>query len=373
MKVLILSADAGKTANSAAEAVSEQLARMNHEADLIDALIMVPENGDILSHWSTSRAYHNLSRRAGRSYLSEERHAARTLYKLCALGADALHSALEQGQYQAVLCVHVFSCMMMTAVRKKYGKTPSFYFIATDYACAPGVSELNADGYFIPHRMLFADFIRCGFPADKLYATGIPVRPRFYAAGPEKAELRRELQLPKEGRMVLLRAGNLQGKHTARRVLSLLRALPKDVFLVAHCGKNEKLLHQLQAAPRDRLIARGFHAEPEKYLFAADLCVARPRGVACAETLVCGLPLVLFRETRGVEAKSFEFLLHCGVAEGSWSWRDVIQSTVLLLTDAASRERLAEATRAFLPANAAEQICKIIGRIKPAASGGTPS
>ena len=366
MKVLILSADVGKTANSAAEAIAEQLAKMNFASDLIDALIMVPENGDMLAHWSHSRAYLNLSRRAGQSYLSEERHAAHALYRLCALGADALHIALEQGQYDAVICVHVFSCMMMTAVRRKYGSTPPFFFVATDYACAPGVSELNANGYFIPHRMLFADFIRCGFPADKLYATGIPVRPRFYALRPDKETLRHELHLPEKGRIVLFRAGNLYHKHIGHRALSLLRALPENVSLVVLCGKNEKLLHQLQDAGNDRLIARDFHVDPEKYLFASDLCITRPRAVFCAETLVCGIPLVLYRETRGVEAKNFEFLIRSGVAEGSWSWRDVIQSTVLLLTDEPSRERQAEAVRAFLPANPVEQLCKIISRAKPA-------
>lgn len=373
MKVLILSAETGKTANSAAEAIAEQLTKMNFENELLDSLIMVPESGDTLAHWSSSRINLNLSRRMGRSYLSEERHAARTLYHLCSLGADALHSVLEQGHYDAVLCVHVFSCMMMTAVRRKYGATPPFYFIATDYACAPGVSELDANGYFIPHRMLFADFIRCGFPADKLYATGIPVRPRFYAAHPDRMALRRELELPESGKIVLLRAGNLQHKHTARRALSLLRALPKDASLVVLCGKNEKLLHKLEAASRDRLFPRGFDVDPEKYLFASDLCIARPRAVFCAETLVCGIPLVLYRENRGVEAKSFDFLIRSGVSEGSWGWRDVIQATNLLLTNETSRNRLFEAVRSFLPANpAAEQICKIISRAKTssAISGG---
>ena len=364
MKILVLSADAGKTANSAADAITEQLAKMNLESDLIDSLIMVPEKSELLSHWTNSRAYQNLSRRAGNSYLSEERHAAHALYRLCALGADALHAVLEQGNYDAVLCVHVFSCMMMTAARKKYGSTPPFYFVATDYACSIGVSEIKADGYFIPHRMLFADFIRCGFPADKLYATGIPVLPRFYATHPEKSELRRELHLPEEGRIVLLRAGNLLRRHTARHALALLRELPEDVSLIVHCGKNEKLLHQFQNNPHERLFARGFSVSPEKYLFASDLCIARPRGVACAEALVCKLPLVLYRETRGVDAKNFEFLIHCGVAEGSWSWKDVIQSTVLLLENESSRKRLAEATSSFLPANSAEQICKIVSRLK---------
>ncbi len=373
MKVLILSADAGKTANSAAEAVLEQLTKMNHEADLIDSLIMVPEKGEKLSHWNTSRTYHNLSKKAGDSYITEERHAAHTLYKLCAMGADALHKALEQGQYQVVLCVHVFSCMMMTAVRRKYGNTPPFFFIATEYACEPGVSELEANGYFIPHRMLFADFIRCGFPADQLYATGIPVRPRFYSALRDRVALRRELGLPEEGRIVLLRAGNMYNKHTARRVYSLLRALPKDTSLIVLCGKNEKLLHQLKTAGKERLFPCGFHEEPEKYLLASDLCITRPRGVSCTEVLVCGVPLVLYREVRGMDAKNFEFLLDSGVAEGSWSWRDIIQSAVLLLGDEASRTRLSDATKPFLPANASEQICKIISRLKPTLTGGTSS
>lgn len=367
MRVLILSADAGKTANSAAAAVAEQLEKLNMESELLDALIMVPEKGEMLSRWSTSRISLNLSRRMGRSYLSEERHAAKTLYHHCALGADALHSALEQGNYDAVLCVHVFSCMMMTAVRRKYGATPPFYFLATDYACAPGVSELDANGYFIPHRMLFGDFIRCGFPADKLYATGIPVHSRFRSHRPERAALRRELGLPEDGRLVLLRAGNLQHKHTAHRIRSLLKALPKDVSLAVLCGKNEKLLRQLEAAPRPRLFARGFDVEPEKYLFASDLCVSRARAVSNTEALFCGIPLVLYRETRGMEAKNFEFLINSGVAQGSWSWRDVVQSVVQLLTNETIRTQMDEAVRAFLPANPAEQICKAIVKAKPAA------
>ena len=367
MKVLILSAETGKTANSAAAAVAEQLGKMNMESELLDALIMVPEKGETLARWNTSRISLNLSRRMGRSYLSEERHAAHTLYHLCSLGADALHSALEQGNYDAVLCVHVFSCMMMTAVRKKYGAVPPFYFLATDYACAPGVSELNANGYFIPHRMLFADFIRCGFPADKLYATGIPVHSRFRAPKPDRAALRRELDLPEEGRLVLLRAGNLQKKkQAAHRVRSLLKALPTDTSLVVLCGKDEKLLRQLEASPRPRLYARGFDVEPEKYLFASDLCVSRARAVANTEALVSGIPLVLYRETRGMEAKNFEFLIQSGVAEGSWSWREVVQSVVLLLTDEAACARLDEAVRTFLPANSAEQICKTIVKTKSA-------
>ena len=71
---------------------------------------------------------------------------------------------------------------------------------SSDVTWSDASSELDANGYFIPHRMLFADFIRCGFPADKLYATGIPVRPRFYAAHPDRMALRRELELPENGK-----------------------------------------------------------------------------------------------------------------------------------------------------------------------------
>lgn len=368
-KILILSADVGKSWRSTAEALAEQFAAMNVTADIADALTLVPQNSATLARWRKSYAYHNLSRREGTAYRSEALYAGKKLYRLCALGANALSEFLGKGEYDAVLCIHVFAGMMMTEVRKKTGAQIPFYFLATEYMGEPGIDEVRADKYLIPHRMLLGDFIRFDISADKLLAVGIPVSPRFFAEHADRATLRKELGLPEDGPLVLVRAGNFEHRKTASRILSLLSALPEDVSVAVLCGTNERLLHQLsRASGQGRLFPFGYDTSPEKLLYASDLCIGKPRGVATTETMSCGVPLVLFREVRGAESKNLEFLVHCGVADGSRSWREIIRIVLRLLSDETERETRSEAVRAFLPRNgAAEQICRIICRNKLAA------
>lgn len=69
--------------------------------------------------------------------------------------------------------------MMMTELRvSREINIPSF-FVATDYTCSPGVSEIVADRYFIPHEKLREEFASQGIPASRIVASGIPVREEF--------------------------------------------------------------------------------------------------------------------------------------------------------------------------------------------------
>ena len=362
-RILILSADTGKTSGSVAETLAGQLKKMNLPADVLDALIMVPENSDLLAHWGKSRFYHSVSRLLGRSYSREERHAAQVLYRRCALGAEALHAVLEKERYDAVICVHVFSCMMMTEIRRVYGNTPPFWFVATDYSCAVGIDLLEADGYFVPHRMLFGDFIRCGISADRLFATGIPLPERFRSPDDmEKGERKRALGLDPDSTLLVLRGGNMENSATGKRIGDLFASLPANAALAVLCGKNEKLRRQLMSLQSERLLLPGFEEDAARFLSVADLCIGRPRGLPCAEALACSLPLILYRELPGTEARNYDFLIRMGVATGSGSWREVTRLVGELLSNRSEKERLQSARERFLPAEPAEQICRAVCR-----------
>ena len=362
-KVLILSADTGKSYHSVTEALTEQLTRMNIPFDVMDALMMSPETGDALARWGKSYLYRRVSHLLGRGFSITESHAANRLYRLCSIGADTLHAAIASEDYAAVICPHVYSGMMMTEARRRYADTPPFYFVATDYACAIGLSELEADGYFVPHRMLFGDFIRCGIRADKLYACGIPTRACFSAPHPDKAELRQKLSLPTDSPVILLRAGNLIASvKTAQNILRFSQSLPQGTVLAILCGENEHLRTELSPYACDLFQILSFDVPVEEYLFAADLVIGKPRGVPVAEAMACGLPPVLLRELPGTEARNLAFLIEEDVAVGSSDWKELARNVRDLLENSDAREKLIKNIKRFTLPDAAEQICRIVCR-----------
>ena len=209
MRVLILSANTGGGHNSTARSVAEQLERMNAEYEIADTLAFISERVSGFISWGHSYVYRKLPKLFGIGYRFEEKHPVRFMYDQCARGAEALQKKLTDEHFDAVICVHVFSGLMMTEIRKRYNNRVPAYFVATDYTCSPGVSEMQLDGYFIPHRMLLGEFVRNGnVAADKLFATGIPVRRDFYEPH-DKKEARRALGLPEDGNVVLLSCGSM--------------------------------------------------------------------------------------------------------------------------------------------------------------------
>jgi len=360
MKMLILSANTGGGHNSTARALGEQLTKMNIEYEIADTLSFISEKVSDFISWGHSYVYRKLPRLFGIGYRFEEKHPPRFLYEQCARGAEALQAKLETEQFDAVICVHVFSGMMMAEVRKRYQNSVPLYFISTDYTCSPGVSEIHADGYFIPHRMLLGEFLRNGaISADKMFATGIPVGSVFYEVE-DRTEARRTLGLPEEGRIVLLSCGSMGAGKLEKSAMLLPKYLPEDATLVVLCGRNEKLYEQLRPYENDRLRCVGFTENIATYMSAADLYITKPGGLTTSEAIAKRLPMIFINAVPGCELRNFEFLISSGVATGAKKWKQVALLVQKAFHDPALLEQQVEVMKSFVPHNAAEQICRHI-------------
>ena len=357
MRVLILSANTGGGHNSTARALGEQLTKMNIEYDIADTLAFISEKVSDFISWGHSYVYRKFPRLFGMGYRYEEKHQPRFMYEQCARGADSLHAKLEEGHYNAVLCVHVFSGLMITEVRERYGNSIPAYFIATDYTCSPGVSDMKLDGYFIPHRMLLGEFIRNGVTADKLHATGIPVGSAFYEQD-DKGLARRSLKLPEDGKVVLLSCGSMGAGHLEKRALPLLHHLPQDAVLVVLCGKNERAYEELLPYASERMRVLSFTEYVAFYMAAADVYITKPGGLTTSEAIAKHLPMIFIDAVPGLETRNFDFLIRNGVATGAKSWRQVIGLVQKQLRDPSTFEQQIETMKQFNPHQAAEQICR---------------
>ncbi len=120
-------------------------------------------------------AYRHAPKLYGAGYRYEEKHPPVLLYEQCGKGCLPLWEALTEQGAQAVICVHVFPAMMMTELSGRGLYLPS-YFVATDYTCSPGVSELVVDGICIPPRCLRRSLPRRVCPRAGSIPRGSPSR-----------------------------------------------------------------------------------------------------------------------------------------------------------------------------------------------------
>ena len=356
MKILILSANTGGGHNSTALAIGEAVAKRGISYEIADTLAFISKKASDFISWGHSYVYRKLPHLFGIGYRYEERHSARFLYKQCAKGADALSESLRDGHFDAVVCTHVFSGLMMTEVRRKYQVSLPTYFIATDYTCSPGVSEMHLDGYFIPHRMLRAEFIRCGVPADRLHACGIPVRAEFYETD-DRVLIRRALKLPVNKKILLLACGSMGCGRLEKHALRLCGQLPEDTALVVLCGTNGQLYQRLLPHASERFRVLRFTERVEMYMAAADAYVTKPGGLTTTEAIAKRLPMLLVDAVPGLETRNFDFLIGRGVACGTKRWSEIPELADRLLWDEGLRQAQIKAMASFGGQTAAQDVC----------------
>ena len=292
----------------------------------------------------------------GLGYRFEEEHMPRFILSQCESYADEFCQAVQQVGCDAVINVHVFSALIMTAARRQFGLELPGYFVATDYTCSPGVAQADLDAYFIPHESLTAEFVQCGVPADRLVPTGIPVRPAFCTGVPQR-EARERLGLSAEGRLVLLACGSMGAGPMEELAQLLDQQLPAEDQLVVICGTNEKLERDLE---KDRLSdcvsIVGFTREMDLYMDTADLILTKAGGLSTTEALMKRLPMVYINAVPGCETRNLEFMVSHGYARTADTPEALTELVCSLLREpetlAAWRETLA---RAF-PTPAVEKI-----------------
>ena len=378
MRILILSGNTGEGHNSAARAMQEYFCARGCACRILDGLMFLSRTRNELICKSHVFLYRKLPKVYGMGYRLEEYQAQRQPYqkKLNAKAARMtrhslprrkrnLQTCLEEGGYDAVICVHVFAARLMSELRRSGAVHIPCFFLATDYTCSPGVNQLDMDAWLIPHPELIPEFVSYGIPREKLIPTGIPVREGFYRRRP-KAEARRELKLPEDGPIALLGCGSMGAASMGRKVLALVEALPKDALLVAICGNNRTLERNLRALIHTpRLQVLGFTDRMSDYMDAADLFITKPGGLSTTEAATKGVPLVLFNAVPGCETRNLEFLLSIGCAVAESGTLSLARCVKQMLEDPARCGELRERCEAEFNHSAAERIyetlCRTVG------------
>ena len=347
MKFLILTCNTGGGHHATAAAISEYFTAQGQECVTLDCLdFLSPAKAKLISEGHVL-LYRRAPKLFGIGYRFEENHMPKLILAQCESCADEFYEAVQKVGCDAVINVHVFSALIMSAAKRLYDLELPGYFVATDYTCSPGVGCSDQDVYFIPHKELTEEFVACGVPADRIVPTGIPVRPVFYETNLREAA-RRTLELPLTGKLVLLTCGSM-GAGPMEELAQLLDKLmsPED-HLAVICGSNEKLKKDLE---KDRLSGRvqivGFTREMDLYMDAADLILTKAGGLSTTEALMKRLPIVYVDAVPGCETRNLEFMVRHGFAQTADAPEDLSMLVCTLLHDpdrlAQQRSAIAEA------------------------------
>ncbi len=359
MRFLILSANTGGGHNAAAYAIQEELNRHGIESDVQDCLSFISEKTSDFISWGHSYLYKHLPRVFGRAYRLEEQRSSPFIYDSIALGATKYHAFIAKHDYQAVICVHVFSGALVTEEQRRFGKSLPHFFVATDYTCSPGAAEIEADAWLIPDEGLIGEFVLCGVPRDRIVATGIPIR-REFSDRLDKSEARRHLGLPIDGRIVLMCCGSIGCGKMDRIVPQFAAALPSDTTLVVICGNNDKLYEQLIEESMPRVAVVGFTDKIAHYMAAADVCLSKPGGLSTTELLASCAPSVLVLVVPGCESHNLAFVADKGLALGAEGWESAIVQALLLLDEEEKMDAIRRKLDAYGGGRGAENIVDFV-------------
>lgn len=362
MKVLMLSCNTGQGHNTAARAVMEELERRGVQCEMRDALAFAGE----LASKVVSNTYIKMATDApkvfGKLYQAGDAitnpYVKSPVYAANLTYAKRLGKFIRENGFDVVVTSHVFPAQALSHLSKHEHVDAKTYFIATDYTCHPFTDEVEADGYFIAHENLIAEYVMKGVPRNGLCPTGIPVSLRF-AEHIGREEARSALHIRNDARLFLVMTGSMGFGDVAPTVNALAQGMSERDLIYVMTGRNEELKAKIDAmnARDDRIFAVPFTKEVPLYMSAADVLLTKPGGLSTTEAAVLNIPMVLSAPIPGCETANAEFFRKNGLAVCVESGEAAGYAALWLARDEDKKKRMIEAQRRVINARAASDIC----------------
>lgn len=353
MRTLILTCNTGGGHNTCAAAIAQAYHRQGLVCDTADALQFTSLRLSRFLSWGHTTMYRRIPGLFRRGYRFAEQHPSvmsdgSPLPRLLSAGSRRLYEYIRQGQYDAVLCVHVFSAVLLQQALQDFPLTLRTGFVATDYTCSPGAAG-DLDYYFIPHRSLCGEFIAGGTAPERLVISGIPIDRRF------TADTQRPAAQP---RHLVMMCGSM-GCGPLEEMTKVFKVqMDASMELSIVCGTNEKLRQELKgiAAGDTRIHIYGFTDRMNNLMDSADLYLTKPGGLSITEAAAKRLPMVLIDAVAGCEKYNLDFFVESGGAATAEDPEELAELCMALLKDEHRLAAMAECLSGIVERNAAEVI-----------------
>lgn len=346
MRTLILSCNTGEGHNSCAKAIEEYYIKQGKVCRIEDGLQFISPSFSRFITWSDVSIYKHLPRLFSWGYSKTEKHTSvfhedSLVYRMIAAGTDKLYQYICDNKFDRVICTHIFTSLMVSAVIRKYKISLVTGFVATDYTCYPGVKDCCLDYYFIPSEALRGEYEEA-VTSNKIVPAGIPIRQMFFQRM-GKEEAKRQWGIPKEHKHLLIMCGSMGCGPIKKLSGSLSEKLKPDWDATIVCGTNHKLQEELEEIFQNNsnIHIHGYVRDMSSLLDSADLYLTKPGGLSVTEAALKGVPMVFVDAVAGCEEYNRIFFVKIGGAKSTAEVEELAENCIFLLESDDTRGEMA--------------------------------
>ncbi|HZG43355.1 MAG TPA: glycosyltransferase [Longimicrobium sp.] len=365
-RLLVVSVSTGTGHVRAAEAVCAAMARRHPSVEVkhVDLLELAPR-------WVKAfygKAFEKVATHAPSLWKEiyhatdgDEQDSARWAAAADRLVFREFRRVLHSGRWNACLSTHFLPCQLASGG----GEIPPISLVVTDFTLHRVWVQPRASRYFVATEDLVAQLARRA-PGVPAIATGIPVSPEVAATG-TREEARAALGVGTDRRMALIVGGGL-GIGVEEAAREALQAAPRDVQLVAVCGRNESARERLLTLGQsaERLQVHGYVRGLNSWMAAANLVATKPGGLSLSEGLALGCPLLLTRPIPGAEEGNARVAAENGAALVANTADEIRAAFARSFSEPGLLERLATSARRLGRPDAADRVADALAESLPA-------
>lgn len=363
-RLLFLFSDTGGGHRSAAEAIIEALHLEYGDAFSIEMVDIfkdyAPRPLNLMPDWYPAMA--RMSRAWGWSFRLSNGHARARLLTASTWPyvRRASHAMVAQHPSDLIVSVHPLAAApVLRALKHK--PRPPYITVVTDLVSTHALWYHHfTDLCIVPTEAAKERALKCGLAPEQVTVVGLPVADRFCHPVSDRQALRARLGWPQDRKIVLLVGGG-EGMGPLEQTAKAVAQGCPNAALVVVSGRNEKLKARLEAEhwPIPTLIY-GFVREMPDFMRAADVLVTKAGPGTISESLIAGLPLVLYSRLPGQEDGNVAYV----VSEGAGRWApqpdEIVYSLNSLLNNPAQYARAVAACQRLARPHAARQIARIL-------------
>lgn len=264
---------------------------------------------------------------------------------------------------QVVVCTHAFACGMFSALKDKKANNFSLIAVITDFDVHNYWVYKNVTNYIVADDYTAKKLQEKGIDEEKIKVLGIPVDPKF-TENKDISSLKKKHGL-KEDLPTILVMGGGWGFGPIEKVVHCLNELQNIEFqIIVVAGTNKELelkLRELTANLPKLIKVFGYVDFVDELMKISNIFIGKPGGMTSAESLACGLPLVIINPIPGQEERNTRYLTSQGVAIRANNESEISKIIFDLLTNP---QRLNEMRNRILEINKPEAAFNIIKAIE---------
>lgn len=364
--ILILSCSTGQGHNSCAQAVQEYFLEQGIACEIQDVLAFISERTSRFISNGHSWMYRHMPGLFRWGYAYSEKHPSifketSVVYKMLTAGSERMFNYIAASTFDAIICTHVFSAMILTHMLKSHPLNVPTAFIATDYTCSPSTEASDLQFYFIPDAALADEYAKCGIPRERMFASGIPVRSSF-EKHTAKDDAKRLLGIHAEHKHLLIACGSMGCGPIFKTLRSIACFMGPDIEVSVICGTNRCLFNRLKRrfAQKRNIHIVGYTNQMSLYLDSADLYLTKPGGISVTEAAAKKCPMAFVNAVAGCESYNMQFFMNMGAAITAKSPRRLAVESLRALHSDAVISHMKNALLEYSQPNGVQSIFRIL-------------